>query len=148
MSKRETPDTPWHAPHNLGPTINSASDELTGSISTDGLELYFASNRPGSDANGDFDIWVSKRASIQDDWPAPVNLGSPINSSTGATCLTQALSGQVLLARRRVPSHLHIGVAKSSTKKLNAHAWLECDGQIVLGDHGRLAAYVPFPTLE
>jgi len=66
----------------------------------------------------------------------------------GATCLTQALSGQVLLARRRYPTRLHIGVAKSSREGLSAHAWLEYDGQIVLGDHGGLAAYAPFPSLE
>jgi hypothetical protein len=66
----------------------------------------------------------------------------------GASCLTQALSGQALLLRRRRPTRLHIGVAKGSQEKLSAHAWLECDGQIVLGDHGYLAAYAPFPTLE
>ena len=66
----------------------------------------------------------------------------------GATCLTQALAGQVLLARRSRPTRLHIGVAKGSEKKLSAHAWLECDGQIVLGDHGYLSAYAAFPTLE
>ena len=66
----------------------------------------------------------------------------------GATCLTQALSGQVLLARRGYPSRLHIGVSKKPRGELEAHAWLECDGQIVLGDHGYLAVYTPFPSLE
>ena len=66
----------------------------------------------------------------------------------GATCLTQALSGQVLLARRGYPTCLHIGVAKERQDELAAHAWLECDGRIVLGDHGFLAVYAPFPSLE
>jgi hypothetical protein len=66
----------------------------------------------------------------------------------GATCLTQALAGQIMLARRSQPARLHIGVAKGSEEKLSAHAWLECDGRIVLGDHGYLSAYAPFPTLE
>jgi hypothetical protein len=66
----------------------------------------------------------------------------------GATCLTQALSGQVLLARRGYRTRLHIGVAKSSRDQLAAHAWLECDGRVVLGDHGFLTIYSSFPTLE
>ena len=66
----------------------------------------------------------------------------------GATCLTQALSGQVLLARRGYPTRLQIGVSKKSREELEAHAWLECDGQIVLGDHGFLEVYTPFPFLE
>jgi hypothetical protein len=65
-----------------------------------------------------------------------------------ATCLTQALSGKVLLARRGHPTRLHIGVAKKSHEGLEAHAWLECEGQIVLGDHGFLAVYAAFPSLE
>ena len=66
----------------------------------------------------------------------------------GATCLTQALVGQLLLARRGYPARLHIGVSKKLRGELEAHAWLECDGQIVLGDHGYLALYTPFPFLE
>jgi hypothetical protein len=65
-----------------------------------------------------------------------------------ATCLTQALSGQVLLARRGHPTRLRIGVAKKSQEGLGAHAWLECEGRIVLGDHGSLAVYTPFPSLD
>ena len=65
-----------------------------------------------------------------------------------ATCLTQALAGQVLLARRGRATRLRIGVSRKSRKNLEAHAWLECDGRIVLGDHGFLALYSPFPSLE
>jgi hypothetical protein len=65
-----------------------------------------------------------------------------------ASCLTQALAGQVLLARRRHPTRLHIGVARKSQEGLEAHAWLECEGRIVLGDHGFLATYTAFPSLE
>jgi hypothetical protein len=65
-----------------------------------------------------------------------------------ATCLTQALAGQVLLARRGHPTRLHIGVTRKLRERLEAHAWLECEGRIVLGDHGFLAMYAPFPSLE
>jgi hypothetical protein len=65
-----------------------------------------------------------------------------------ASCLTQALAGQILLARRGYSTRLRIGVTKRSQEGLEAHAWLECEGQVVLGDHGFLAMYAPFPSLE
>jgi hypothetical protein len=54
-----------------------------------------------------------------------------------ASCLTQALSAQMLLARRGVASTLHIGVAKSTTGLgIRAHAWLISEGTIVTGGDG------------
>ncbi|MEE8469670.1 MAG: lasso peptide biosynthesis B2 protein, partial [Planctomycetota bacterium] len=41
----------------------------------------------------------------------------------GTRCLAQALAGQVLLARRGVPTSLRIGVERSS-EAMSAHAWL------------------------
>jgi len=52
-------------------------------LSPDRLQLYFASNRPLSVSESktkDFDIWVVERKTIADDWSAPRNLGTPINS--------------------------------------------------------------------
>lgn len=48
-------------------------------------------------------------------------------------CLPQALAAQVMLGRRNHSAELKIGVAKMDPGKLEAHAWLECDGQVVLG---------------
>src|SRR5207245_2735720 len=39
---------PWSAPVNLGPVINSGSNEQHPAISKDGLSLYFASARTGA----------------------------------------------------------------------------------------------------
>jgi hypothetical protein len=64
---------------NLGPTVNSSADESYPSISTDGLALYFTSNRGGG--VGAYDLWVTTRATIDDDWSTPVNLGPTVNSS-------------------------------------------------------------------
>jgi hypothetical protein len=50
-----------------------------------------------------------------------------------ATCLTQALAAQVLLARRGQKSELHIGVTHDPRRRITAHAWLETRGRIVLG---------------
>lgn len=66
----------WSAPVNLGPLVNSALADIEVSISRDELSLYVASNR-----SGDFDIWVSQRASVDDPWGPAQNLGSPINTS-------------------------------------------------------------------
>jgi len=52
-------------------------------LSPNGLQLYFASNRPllvSDTKTKDFDIWVVERKSITDDWSEPRNLGVPINS--------------------------------------------------------------------
>jgi hypothetical protein len=52
----------------------------------------------------------------------------------GATCLTQALAAQVLLGRRGHQTRLHIGVRKGEESDLQAHAWLECSGRVVIGE--------------
>ncbi|MBZ2166319.1 lasso peptide biosynthesis B2 protein [Methanobacterium sp. VT] len=49
-----------------------------------------------------------------------------------ATCLTQAITGQIILSRYNHPSKLKIGVIKE--EEFEAHAWLEIDDQIVLGE--------------
>jgi Tol biopolymer transport system component len=69
----------WSAPVNLGPVINSASSDQGPAMSKDGLTLYFHSNRPGG--LGGFDMYVSQRASVDDQWGAPMNLGPTVNTS-------------------------------------------------------------------
>jgi Transglutaminase-like superfamily len=53
----------------------------------------------------------------------------------GATCLTQALAAQALLTQSGYPSQVEIGVAKDDDdrRRLQAHAWVVCHGQVVLG---------------
>ena len=50
-----------------------------------------------------------------------------------ATCLTQALVARVLLGRSGHPAALRIGVARSETGQLQAHAWVESNGRVVIG---------------
>jgi len=59
-----------------------------------------------------------------------------------ATCLTQALAGQVLLARYGYESNLHLGVQNDAGGTLGAHAWLEREGQVVIGGLG-LSGFTP-----
>jgi hypothetical protein len=65
-----------------------------------------------------------------------------------ATCLTQALTTQVLLSRRGHPASLRIGVARGDAGGLQAHAWVECQGKIVIGGAQALSRFTPFPALD
>ena len=58
-----------------------------------------------------------------------------------ATCLTQALAAQALLARRGCPAELRIGVARGANGMLEAHAWVERDDRVVIGDRADLSRY-------
>ena len=50
-----------------------------------------------------------------------------------ASCLTQAQACQVLLARRGIASTLCLGVGGQGGRHMRAHAWLMCDGKVVIG---------------
>jgi peptidoglycan-associated lipoprotein len=71
-------DFTFGEPTNLGPIVNSSDYDWSPSITGDGLELYFESDRPGGE--GTYDIWVSTRTTKEDDWGAPTNLGAPTNT--------------------------------------------------------------------
>jgi Tol biopolymer transport system component len=68
----------WGNAINLGPNVNSSSNDAGPNISADGLTLYFSSNRSGG--AGGYDLWCTKRATINDDWGPAENLGQPPNS--------------------------------------------------------------------
>ncbi len=70
----------WSVPISLGPMINSASNDLGPAISGDGRSLYLGSNRPGG--FGLADLWVAQRASVDDPWGPPVNLGGTVNTAS------------------------------------------------------------------
>jgi hypothetical protein len=63
---------------NLGPVVNSPYADQHPALSPDGLSLYITSNRPGG--FGDFDIYVSHRETVDEDWGPPENLGPVINT--------------------------------------------------------------------
>ena len=65
-----------------------------------------------------------------------------------ATCLTQALALQCLLARAGRESCVHIGVAKKAAGGLDFHAWVECGGEVLIGDNGELQRYAPILLLS
>jgi hypothetical protein len=81
VSTRPTQDHPWTEPKNLGGVVNSSYIDENPKISSNGLSLYFSSDRPGS--FGRNDIWIAQRATPLDRWGEPVNLGSVVNSEAG-----------------------------------------------------------------
>ncbi|MCP4261398.1 MAG: protein kinase [Planctomycetes bacterium] len=76
--RRNSVDEDWGPLENLGPAVNTEYGEADAAISADGLSLYFQSGRPGGD--GRTDIWITTRATRNDSWGEPVNMGQPINS--------------------------------------------------------------------
>ena len=51
-----------------------------------------------------------------------------------ATCLTQAVALKWMLARAGYTATIHIGVNQGTASKFSAHAWIERNGQIMLGE--------------
>jgi OOP family OmpA-OmpF porin len=72
-------DGNWSKPIRTG-TINTDDfDEISPFLASDGMTIYFSSDRP--DGKGGYDIWMAKR--LDDSWTKwtdPVNLGDSINS--------------------------------------------------------------------
>ncbi len=59
VTTRANLDDPWETPVNLGSNVNSPGLEDGNQISSDGLTLYFTSERSGG--YGQLDIWMTTR---------------------------------------------------------------------------------------
>jgi hypothetical protein len=88
--------------------------------------------RPGRAPPGDFPDRVS--------WA----IGALGRRLPAMTCLVRSLAAHALLHRAGCPAELRIGVqprARGAPKLLEAHAWVECAGRVVVGDVPGLATY-------
>ena len=86
-------DGTWTEPKSLGKKINSRYDEMTPYLASDGITMYFSSDRPGG--FGDNDIWMSKRLDkTWQKWSDPVNLGEPINTADWDAFFTLDAGGE------------------------------------------------------
>jgi len=85
VTRRDTKNDPWGTPVKLGPAINSSVYQGLPCLSANGLSLFFSDAYPtGPFRPGGFggeDIWVTTRATTDDEWGIPRNLGRPVNSS-------------------------------------------------------------------
>ena len=113
MTTRETTEDEWGEAVNLGPRINTSTHDVTPRISIDGLSLYFASYRPGG--YGSSDIWVSTRATTDDDWGEPKNLGQPLNSEISHYAPTFSADGCTLFLFSRHPEPTYILMTTRAT---------------------------------
>jgi hypothetical protein len=81
--------------------------------------------------------------------PAPDRIGWAVmavarRSPVPMTCLRQALAADAMLQRHGFESQLRLGVRRGptpSSASLQSHAWVECDGAIVVGRLDGLADY-------
>ena len=74
-----------------------------------------------------------------------------------ATCLSQALVVQRFLMASGRQCRLRMGVAKDAFRGVQAHAWVECDDRVVVGDfpggsvtslYSPIAAWEGYETLQ
>ena len=73
-----------------------------------------------------------------------VETAETLAGGTG-TCLEAALVGDRLLDAHGYDSTLRIGVAKDERGTFEAHAWLERDDRVVVGDLADLSRFQPLP---
>ena len=101
FSIQQDPNDPlsFAAPVNLGPTINTVSDEVSPAFDARDGYLYFSSN--GHPGFGGLDVFRSEGGASG--FSAPENLGEPVNSAADDYGLSLAAgSGRAYLASNRV----------------------------------------------
>lgn len=97
------------------------------------------SGKPSGEENGSGKVHVARRSRIA----SAIRIVSRV--IPGATCLTQALAAQALLRLRGDWAKLCLGVGRGELGEFKAHAWLEADGKIIIGDSPDLVGYRQFP---
>jgi hypothetical protein len=155
----------WSAPALIeaaGGPFNTASVDGCPFISPDGKTFYMASNRAGG--YGGLDIWVSTRASVDDPWGAPENMGARVNSGVDDFCPTISRDGKLLYFASRRPgcrlpgsdndSDLYV-VRLSPAARLNSDQDLEVPEMLPCDDVAPYDAvnspydeFSPFPQLD
>lgn len=64
-------------------------------------------------------------------------------------CLAQALTTQLLLRREGWPARVHVGVVRGDRGEVQAHAWVESEGKVVIGGSvSELAHFTPILVLD
>lgn len=86
----------WVSPRIL--SFSGKYKDLEPFLAPDNKRLYFVSNRSLNAIDKqpkDFDIWYVERKSIEDDWSAPINMGSPINTDADEFYPSLAINGNL-----------------------------------------------------
>lgn len=81
---------------------DAGANDIQPNVRKDGREIVFSSNRAGG--AGGQDIWSATRASVEDAWSAPVNLGTNVNTSLGESRPSLSWHAEQLLFGRAGPA--------------------------------------------
>src|SRR5262249_6435768 len=136
QSMRASVAEPFGPAERLPDEINSEYAEDCPYVSADGLTLWFASNRPGG--HGDFDIYVSRRATTAEPFGEPANVGPSINSAADEASPFVTADGLTLLFGRGNPRRIW-----QSTRKTADEAF----GEPGVVDHVNGDLWNEFPRL-
>ena len=79
FATRESVDSPWREPQNMGAPINTTFTDSLPFLSSNEHVLYFYSTRPAGSC-GPGDIWITRRRNTHSDWEEPTNLGCVLNT--------------------------------------------------------------------
>ena len=86
------------------------------------------------------------------DAPSPAQIAEAVERARRGVpgvykCLPAAYAAHLLMHRHGHASSVQVGVARDPAGKVEAHAWVEHDGRILLGALPDLVRFVPFPPL-
>jgi hypothetical protein len=90
----EQPDGSFGSPVAVA-ELNTSADEFRPNVRRDGREIVFDSNRVGT--LGATDIYAASRASVDESWSAPENLGGAINTASGESRASLSWDGKTLI---------------------------------------------------
>jgi len=106
---------------NLGSSINGSRNDLSPCLSTDGLSLFFSSDRGGG--SGSFDLWVAERENTNAEWGAPRNLGATVNSAAIDIEPCISYDGLELYFESRRPGSIGGGDIWVTTRETTDNDW-------------------------
>ena len=123
------PNGKWSNAENMGPSVNTAGDEMAPFIHADNQTLYFTSS--GWPGYGGSDLFVMKKDAAGK-WSAPINLGYPINTIENEGSMAVAADGTTAYyASDRSDSRGGLDIYKFSLRKdLQPHKTLYLKGQV------------------
>jgi len=136
VATRATTDDNWGEPENLGSIVNSSFHDFAPNISADGLSLFFGSKRSGG--FGSWDLWVTTRATTNDAWGEPKNLGPPVNTSFGDDTPAVSYDGSTLYFKSRRPDGGDLDLWQAPILPV---VDFNADGIVDLKDFSKLAQY-------
>lgn len=89
--------------------------------------------------------WLKQFSIAQGVWAVKI---ASHHVPSGAKCLARALTTKTLLSQSGHESELRIGAARNQNGDLEAHAWVEHDGQVIIGELSDLDRFVPLSSLK